>query len=132
MESKPQKKILVVDEDLSTIANISQTLLRGGYVISHATDQQTALKVIKDERPDLIICNLDGQKFNARQLVSIVRQARALRSIPFLFVIESEQTPGQAPEILGPRQYLKRPFTREQLASAVQEHLGLKKHRSAN
>lgn len=129
MESRTQKKILVVDEDLLSIASISLTLLRGGYVISHATDHQTALKAIKDERPDLIICNLDGRKFDAHQLVNTVHQARAYRTIPFLFVVESQRDPAQAPEILGPKQHLTKPFTREQLASAVQERLDRKRQR---
>jgi len=129
MEAKKQKKILVVDEDVLSIADISQTLLRGDYVISHATDHQTALKVVRDEKPDLIICSLYGRSLDSHRLVSSLQKTDALRTIPFLFIIESHQDPAQAPEILGPRQYLKKPFTREQLASAVQEHLDRKKHR---
>jgi CheY-like chemotaxis protein len=127
MGTSTRKRILVVDEDLLNIAHISQTLLRGGYEISHATDHETALTAIKDERPDLIICNLDGQHLDSHQLVNRVHQAKAFRTIPFLFVVDSQRNPDQAPDILGPKQYLKRPFTREQLASAVQEHLGPKK-----
>jgi CheY-like chemotaxis protein len=129
MGTSTQKKILVVDEDLLSIAHISQTLLRGGYVLSHATDQQTALKAIKDGKPDLVICNLDGQKLDSRQLMNTVQRIRAFRTIPFLFVVDSRRDPAQTPDILGPKQYLKRPFTREQLASAVQERLGPKKQR---
>jgi CheY-like chemotaxis protein len=129
MERKTQKTILVVDEDLLSIVNISQTLLRGGYVISHATDNEAALKAIRVEKPDLIICNLDGRNLDAHRLVSTLQQARALRTIPILFVIESQREPAQAPEILGPKQYLKKPFTREQLASAVREHLNQKQER---
>ena len=129
MERRTHKTILVVDEDLLSIVNISQTLLRGGYVISHATDNENALKVIKVKKPDLIICNLDGRNLDAHRLVSTLQQARSLRTIPFLFVVESQQEPAEAPEILGPRQYLKKPFTREQLASAVREHLNHKQQR---
>jgi CheY-like chemotaxis protein len=128
METNNPKRILVVDEDLLSIANVSQTLLRGGYVISHATDHQTALKAIRDERPDLIICNLDGRNLNPHQLVSTVQQTSAFRTIPFLFVVESQRDPERAPEILGPKLYLTKPFTREQLTSAVGEHLGQKRH----
>jgi CheY-like chemotaxis protein len=129
METKTQKKILVVDEDLLSIANICQTLLRGGYVISHATDHHAALKAIREEKPDLIICNLDGQGIDSHQLVSTVQRTSAFRTIPFLFVVESQQELSYAPEILGPAQYLKKPFTREQLASAVHEHLDRKRQK---
>lgn len=129
MERKTQKIILVVDEDLLSIANIYQTLLRGGYVITHATDHDAALKAIKLEKPDLIICNLHGRNLDAHQLVNTVQQMRPLRTIPFLFVVESHRNSAQAPEILGPKQYLKKPFTREQLASAVQENLNRKRQK---
>lgn len=127
MERKTQKIILVVDEDLLSIANISQMLLRGGYAISHATDHDTAVEAIKREKPDLIICNFDGRDCEAHELVRTVQQAKTMRRIPFLFVVDSEKDSAQAPEILGPRQYLRKPFTREQLASAVQEHLNPKR-----
>ena len=129
METRPQKRILVMDEDLLSIANIFLTLLRGGYVLSHATNRQTALKALRDEKPDLIICNLDGRNLEAHRLVSAVQQTRAFRTIPFLLIVESKRDPAQAPEILGPKQYLIKPFTREQLASAVQEHLVRKRQR---
>jgi CheY-like chemotaxis protein len=129
METRTQKKILVVDEDLLSIVNIAQTLLRCGYAISHATDHQTALKALKDEKPDLIICRFDGRNLDAHRLVNAIQNVSAYRTIPFLFIVESQRDPDRAPEILGPKQYLKRPFTGEQLASAVQERLDRKKQR---
>lgn len=118
-----------MDEDLLSIANIFLTLLRGGHVLSHATNHQTALKALRDEKPDLIICNLDGRNLEAHRLVSTVQQTKAFRTIPFLLIVESKRDPAQAPEILGPKQYLIKPFTQEQLASAVQERLGRKRQR---
>lgn len=128
MERRNQKKILVVDSDLLSIVHISLTLLTGGYVISHATDYQTALKAVKKEKPDLIICTIGGSDLDSHRLVNTVHGERAFRTIPFLFVVESGQESDQAPEILGPKQYLTKPFTREQLAAAVQQHLGEKRH----
>ncbi len=127
MERTTRKKILVVDEDLLSNAMISQILLRGGYVISHATDHRTALKVIGNERPDLIICNLDGRNLDTHELVSTVQKAKESRAIPFLFLVASQRDQARAPDILGPKQYLAKPFTREQLTTAVQEHFGRKK-----
>jgi len=129
METRTQKRILVMDEDMLSSANIFLTLLRGGYVLSHAANHKTALKAIKDERPDLIICNLDRRNLEAHRLVSTVQQTRAFRTIPFLLVVESKRDPAQAPEILGPKRFLVKPFTREQLASAVQEHLDRKRQK---
>jgi len=126
MQMADSAKILIVDEDILNIANISQTLVRGGFVISHATSHERALKAVTHERPDLIICNLDAPAIDADEFVRTVKQKAALKGIPFLFIVGAHNASTLAPEILGPRQYLSIPFTREQVFAAVLEHL---KHR---
>ena len=130
MKTGLRRKILVVDGDLLSIAHISQALLGDGYVLSHSTDLKTALQAVRNERPDLIICNLDGQHPDSCELASEVQQSEGFRAIPFLFLVGSPRDPAPAPEILGPKQYLSKPFTREQLTSAVQAHLDWKRQRS--
>jgi PleD family two-component response regulator len=124
-------RILIVDEDILSIVSLSQTLVRGGFTISHATDHERAIKAVKDEKPDLIICNLGGQRLNAKELVRVVGQKAAHKSIPFLFIVESHPETVSAPEILGPRQYLTKPFTREQVLTAVQQHLKRRKSKTS-
>lgn len=47
MTSFNPKKILIVDDDLLSIATMAQTLLRNGYQVVHATDEDRAFKVTK-------------------------------------------------------------------------------------
>ncbi len=124
------KRILIVDEDLLSVVDISQTLIPKGYVFSHATEKGEAMKVLKNERPDLIICTVDDRRPDRLQLAQEMQRARDAGNIPFLFVLGSKRDSAQAPQILGPKQYLTKPFTREQLSLAVQEHLKQKADRS--
>jgi len=124
------KRILIVDGDLLSIVNISQTLLRSGYVLSHATDEAEAMKAVKTEKPDLIICALSSRKQDGRRFAEEMRHTRNIPSIPFLFVLESQSDSSRAPQILGPKQYLTKPFTREQLSLAVHEQLAQLAERS--
>jgi CheY-like chemotaxis protein len=117
------KKILIVDDDLLSIATISQTLLRNGYQVMRAEDEDRAIRAMKKFRPDLIICNAESKKLDALQLLKTMQQAPQTRGIPFLFITESQEPVHKEAGIIGPRQYLTRPFTREQLAIAVQENL---------
>lgn len=121
--STDTKKILVVDDDLLTIATISQTLLRNGYQVFHATDEEHAFKTTKKDKPDLIICNFESTKLDAVQLFRTVRQTPQTRGVPFLFITKTQQMPDEEAGILGPKNNLIRPFTREQLTIAVQENL---------
>jgi CheY-like chemotaxis protein len=117
------KKILIVDDDVLSIATMAQTLLRNGYQVVHATDETKAFKVTKKDKPDLIICNAESKKLDVQQLLKSIQNVRPSRGIPFLLITESGESPNHEPGILGPKQHLTRPFTREQLTIAVQENL---------
>jgi two-component SAPR family response regulator len=46
-----------------------------------------------------------------------------MRRISVLFLTDSAELLEAAPGVVGPKQYLKKPYTREQLTIAVQENL---------
>jgi CheY-like chemotaxis protein len=117
------KKILIVDDDLRNIATIAQILLENGYQVLHAEDKDRAAKVALNSRPDLIICNAESKTLDALQLLKTVRQAPHMRRISVLFLTDSAELLEAAPGVVGPKQYLKKPYTREQLTIAVQENL---------
>lgn len=117
------KKILIVDDDLLSIATMAQTLLRNGYQVVHATDEEKAFKSTKKDKPDLIICNAESKKLDVQQLLKSIQNVRPSRGIPFLMITESADSSSEEPGILGPKKHLNRPFTREQLTIAVQENL---------
>jgi CheY-like chemotaxis protein len=117
------KKILIVDDDLLTIATMAQTLLRNGYQVAHATDENRALKATKKDKPDLIICNYESKKLDIRQFLKSIQSIRPSQGISLLLITESKESLDEEPAILGPKQHLNRPFTREQLTIAVQENL---------
>lgn len=121
------KRILIIDDDLFSIASISQTLLHDGYQILHAADHIRALKVIERDEPDLIICSLDERRPNVDRLMQTVEQTLQGSGIPYFFILQSQRRGDGAPDILGPKQYLTKPFTHEQLAMAVEDHLRLRK-----
>ena len=116
------KKILIIDDDLLNIINISQILLRGGYQICHESDQGRALQAVRETSPDLVICKLRFGDQTAQALLQEVRGSSRLRTIPFLFLAERLQY-SAGPDILGPKQLLTRPFSREQLLNAVQDQI---------
>lgn len=117
------KKILIVDDDLANVATIAQILLRNGYDVLHEEDEQRVVRTAKKSRPDLIICNAESRKLDAFRTVEAVRQVPRMRGVPVLFLTESKELSRPGPGLLGPKQYLRKPFTPEQLAIAVQENL---------
>ena len=114
------KKILIVDDDLLNIINITQILLRSGYQICHESNQGRALQAVQETSPDLVICKLSFGDEGAQTLVQEVRRSSRFRTPLFLFLAERTQY-SAAPDILGPKQLLTKPFSQEQLLIAVQD-----------
>lgn len=52
-----KKRVLVVDENMSTVNALSQVLQQKGYIVTEAYDSQELLERVRTERPDMIIVN---------------------------------------------------------------------------
>jgi signal transduction histidine kinase/DNA-binding response OmpR family regulator len=52
-----KKRVLVVDENMSTVNALSQVLQQKGYIVTEAYDSQELLERVRTERPDMIIIN---------------------------------------------------------------------------
>jgi response regulator RpfG family c-di-GMP phosphodiesterase len=124
LNAKPSPgKILIVDDDVLTTATLTQILLQNGYQVFHAEDNALAAKLAIKSRPDMVICNAESTKVDAQQLVKFIHQAPQTRRTAILLLTGRREMLTGEPGILGPRQYLVKPFTREQVAISVQENL---------
>jgi PleD family two-component response regulator len=117
------KKILIVDDDILNTVTMTQILLQNGYEVSHARDKDHAIKVAQKFRPDMIICDAENKEVDALQFLKLVRQAPQTHRAAVLVLTGRREMFAGEPGLLGPRQFLMKPFTREQLAIAVQENL---------
>ena len=52
------QRILVVDDDKQIVRLVSSYLEQAGYVVLTAFDGETAVHVLKRERPDLVVLDL--------------------------------------------------------------------------
>ena len=50
-----KKRILVVDDNISTVQTLSQILQQKGYIVTEAHDRQGFLEKVRTEKPDVII-----------------------------------------------------------------------------
>ncbi len=50
-----KKRILVVDDNISTVQTLSQILQQKGYIVTEAHDRQEFLEKVRTEKPDVII-----------------------------------------------------------------------------
>jgi len=115
------KRILVVDDE-SQIARVLRTSLSShGYDIRVANDGETALEIMKDWSPDLVITDLAMPNMDGLELC---RRVRSKTQIPIivLSVRGEERTKVKALDA-GADDYVTKPFGIEELLARVRAHL---------
>lgn len=87
-DTEVAKKILVVDDDAAIQRLYSAVLETEGYEVQVADDGAHGLKMVYQERPDLIISDLDMPRMNGYEFCKIVR---LMDEIPILMISGSGQ-----------------------------------------
>jgi two-component system KDP operon response regulator KdpE len=115
------KHILVVDDESQITRVLRTSLSSHGYDIRVANDGETALEIMKDWVPDLVITDLAMPNMDGLELC---RRLRAKTQIPIivLSVRGEEQTKVKALDA-GADDYVTKPFGIEELLARVRANL---------
>jgi two-component system, OmpR family, KDP operon response regulator KdpE len=115
------KHILVVDDESQITRVLRTSLSSNGYDIRVANDGETALEIMKDWSPDLVITDLTMPNMDGLELC---RRLRAKTQIPIivLSVRGEERTNVQALDA-GADDYVTKPFGMEELLARVRANL---------
>ena len=123
MAADKSMKILVVD-DFATMRRIVKNILTqlGFKNIIEADDGTTAMKVLQQEKIDLIISDWNMPKMTGLELLKSVRAEPSWAQIPFIMVTAEAQ---QDNIILAVKakvsQYIVKPFTADTLGEKIQK-----------
>lgn len=80
-----QGTILVADDDPDARDLLLLTLSQGNYRVLAASDGVEALKLARDQKPDLLITDIVMPRMDGYELVRTLRQDRAVGGIPVIF-----------------------------------------------
>lgn len=118
------KKILVVDDD-EMLRTLMRTVLSiDGLEVRAVGSGKDALKAIKADTPDLIICDARMPEMSGAELLAAVRRRDAWKAIPFLFVTGKSSWELDKQVDGGNNTYLlQKPFDPEDLFKAVDKVL---------
>jgi two-component system, chemotaxis family, chemotaxis protein CheY len=77
-------KVLVVEDDTDAREMVAAFLRREGFDVSGAEDGQVALKLIANQRPDLIVTDIQMPNLDGIQLIRALRRMPEMSSVPIL------------------------------------------------
>jgi two-component system KDP operon response regulator KdpE len=115
--------ILVVDDDPDIINMVGHGLRQAGYTVLSAMDGHTALRVLYEKRPDLVILDvmLPDPKMNG---YTVCRRIREISVIPVI-MLTAQTEPEDIVEGLdaGADDYVLKPYNKEVLLARVRANL---------
>lgn len=115
------RRILVVDDEPQITRVLRTSLSSQGYDIRVANDGETALEIMKDWMPDLVITDLSMPNMDGLELCRRLRP-KAKFPIIVLSVRGEERTKVQALDA-GADDYVTKPFSIEELLARVRANL---------
>jgi DNA-binding response OmpR family regulator len=113
-------RILVVDDDLSIVKVVRGYLEQSGYQVLTAHDGETALHMLRRERPDLAILDLMLPGRDGREITRLVRADKTLAATPIIMLTARvEDTDKIVGLELGADDYITKPFNAHEVVARV-------------
>lgn len=114
------QRILVVDDDRQIVRLVSAYLEQAGFQTLTAHDGATALRLVRSERPDLMVLDLMLPDIDGADLTRIIRTDSHLTSMPIIMltarVDDTDKIIGLE---LGADDYITKPFNPREVVARV-------------
>ncbi|WP_305798640.1 PleD family two-component system response regulator [Roseateles sp. DAIF2] len=116
-------KVLVID-DSNTIRRSAEIFLKqAGHEVVLAEDGFDALAKLSDYQPDLVFCDILMPRLDGYQTCAIIKRNPQFAALPVIMLSSKDGLFDKARgRMVGSQDYLTKPFTKDQLLQAVQQH----------
>jgi DNA-binding response OmpR family regulator len=119
-----KKKILVVDDEPSILETIKYHLELNDYDVLSAGDGMEALKLARNESPDLILLDLMLPRMDGYKVCKMLKMDKRYKTIPVVMLTAKA---GSVDEVEGYHSgadaYMKKPFDLEALSRLIEDML---------
>ena len=117
-------KVMVID-DSKTIRRTAEALLsKEGCEVITATDGFDALAKIADSQPAIIFVDIMMPRLDGYQTCALIKNNVDFQSTPVIMLSSKDGLFDRAKgRIVGADQYLTKPFSKDELLSAIRDHV---------
>lgn len=120
----PQIPLILVVDDSITVRRVTQRLLqREGYRVSMAADGLQALERLQEERPTVVLSDIEMPRMDGFDLARNIRGDARLNDLPIIMITSriAEKHREHAKE-LGVDHYLGKPYAEDELLSLIRHY----------
>lgn len=118
------KRILVVEDNEKNLVLLRDILTYHGYEIMEARDGQSGIKIAKEQKPDLILMDIQMPSMDGFEATKILKNDPETKDIKIIG-ITSYAMKGDKEKILnsGFDAYVSKPINTRELPKLIQEYL---------
>lgn len=122
----PAKRVLVVDDSISTRTLEQSILESAGYQVLTAVDGLDAWRVLQQEQVDLVVSDIEMPRMDGFALCEAIRGSRRMAELPVVLVtaLESDAHRARGLEAGADAYILKSSFDQQNLLDVVQQLIG--------
>jgi two-component system cell cycle response regulator DivK len=119
-----QPTVLYVEDNEYNRKIVRHLLSRTGYRLREAADGEAALRMVSDERPDLVLMDVQLPKMSGLDATRALRGDPATADIPII-VVTSFALSGDDRRAMaaGATDYLAKPYSPRELLALIQKYL---------
>ena len=119
MKSRPC--IMVVDDQQEMLNMLTRIFELEGYDVAVADDGRTALALLDERRPDLVVLDIIMPELDGFQVLDLIRQRSDIPII--MLTAKSEVTSVHRALALGADDYVRKPFSAREVVARVKAKL---------
>lgn len=120
----PKPLILLVDDDPWLLKLVSATIPTSIYTVKVASDGEEAIKRARDEKPSLILLDVNIPKLNGLEVCRALRSSQETAEIPIVILSgKSDPEDIQMGKEAGCQAYLTKPFSPLELLRTIESFL---------
>lgn len=117
------QRILVVEDEAPVRLLLDKMLSTAGYEVISVPDGITALKAVRTNPPDLVLCDLTMPNIDGYSLIAMLKRDRSFKAPIVVLSGRVRDKDVKAAMDAGADAYLAKPIGRDDLLSKVAEHL---------
>ncbi|NMM08963.1 MAG: response regulator [Polaromonas sp.] len=120
----PQLPLILVVDDSITVRRVTQRLLqREGYRVSMAADGLQALERLQEERPAVVLSDIEMPRMDGFDLARNIRADVRLSHLPIIMITSRiAEKHREHAKALGVNDYLGKPYSEEELLRLVKNY----------
>lgn len=115
--------IACIDDSRATQRIVKMTLEAGGYQVLNITDSAKALSTFVQQRPALILMDINMPDINGYELCKMLKQSNILKEIPVVMLTGRDGLLDRMrARMVGSSDYIAKPFQPQELIQLVQSY----------